>query len=91
MREDELITLLGVCGEPIAAEPYGCNEASDRAAASDKRFFELHPDRDVRHRSPIFGEFGPFVDYAAIAFVRVDKVRDDTRLRSIILRPGRRP
>jgi hypothetical protein len=87
MREDELIDILRDAG-PVsgrAASEYAA--AHDRASKSDKQFFEQRPDRDVRRRSPIPGEFGPFVDYSTIAFVRVDKIRDDTRLRSIISRP----
>lgn len=76
MNEDELL------------RPY--LEAIERASELDRLWFEDHPDRVVRQRSPIPGEFGPFVDYSTIAFVRVDKIRDDTRLRSIITRGARR-
>jgi hypothetical protein len=88
MREDELSDILRHVS-PVdghVASEYAA--ASDRASKSDKQFFEQRADRDVRRRSPVPGEFGPFVDYTTIAFVRVDKVDDDTRLRSIILWAG---
>jgi hypothetical protein len=90
MREDELTDILRDANPVSGRTASEYAVASDRASKSDKQFFEQHPDRDVRRRSPIPGEFGPLVDYTTIAFVRVDKIRDDTRLRSIVTRGGTR-
>jgi hypothetical protein len=88
MREDELFRLYRRVLPMDEEIPPRYQDAIDRASESDRLSFEGHSDHDVRGRSPIPGEFGPFVDHATIAFVRVDKVDDDTRLRSIILWAG---
>lgn len=89
MREDELIDSLRQA-KPVSGHITADDAAaSDRASESDRIWFQWHPDRVVRLRAPIPREFGPFVDHSTIAFVRVDKVRADTRLRSIITRGTR--
>ena len=60
------------------------HEAVDRASESDRRYFKCHPDRVVRTRRPIPGEFGQFADDSQIAFVVVSKIREDLRTREII-------
>jgi hypothetical protein len=87
MNEDELLRLYRRVHAVDEEIPPHYRDAIERASESDRIWFEDHPDRVVRRRPPVRGEFGPFVDNATIAFVRVDKIRDDTRLRSIIWRP----
>jgi hypothetical protein len=86
MNEDELLRLYRRVHAVDEEIPPHYRDAIERASESDRLWFERHPDRHVRLRALIPGEFGPLVDEATVFVVRVDKVRGDTRLRSAISR-----
>ena len=84
MREQDVVKLLKGAQAIHRDIPKQYSPAIEKATDSDRAFFKEHPKKTVRLRRPVIGEFGPLVDYSAIAFVRVDKVNDDTRMRSCI-------
>lgn len=91
MNEDQFVEFVRGLRPVHGGMPAAYLPAIDRASESDKLYFEQHPDREVRLRRPLPGEFGPYADESLIAFVRVDKVRDGTRLRTTIFWVGRLP
>lgn len=82
MREDEFLEFIRRT-DPVDAEIPSPNEpAIVRACASDRLFFERHPDKDVRFRFGVPGEFGHLVQLSKTSLVRVDRVDSRTRVRT---------
>jgi hypothetical protein len=82
MCKDELLEFVRRASPVDADIPSRCELAIDRACESDRRFFERHPDKDVRFRFAFHGEFGHLVALSETSLVRVNRVDPHTRVRS---------
>lgn len=70
----------------LVQPPENVVAALEEASASDRAWFELHPEESYRTRPAVDGEFWPMVQTAIPLYVLVVQVRPGYRLRCPVLR-----